>query len=408
MLTPAPTYPTIPFQYEMEGGMCMIGGIYSDQKCEICCNNFKHIEKTGLFCPNHPNQSPTRYKVIFKTITKRFDNYPSAYRFLTGLRYKYDEGSFDERDYRKDQPLGFENLALKWLSYRKDVRCFRNLKNHIGYACEYFRNKSIKEIGYAELEDFFGQLPNHLSGKSRYNIRTTLHSFWVWLRKRRILRLDQIPEFPEIKFELGWRNTIPKDTQESILDEIYRISYKINPKIWVGINWLITYVNLRPIELINIKEGDFDVSLGIVNVRYNKEKKPKIVKLLDEDVDIIKSFPPGLPHLYFFRHGKRKGVHADKRGRFGKDYLYKWWKQACGNLGIDGVDLYGGTRHSSVRALREYFSPEEIRQYGTTHSTNKAFERYFKHELSDQEKIFKKSKVGKKKGEVLHLELTKI
>ena len=47
---------------------------------------------------------------------------------------------------------------------------------------------------------------------------------------------------------------------------------------------------------------------------------------------------------------------------------------------------------TSGRALREHFSPEEIRQYGTTHSTNKAFERYFQHELSGQEKIFKKAK----------------
>jgi integrase len=169
----------------------------------------------------------------------------------------------------------------------------------------------------------------------------------------------------------------------------------------------MTYVNIRPSELINIKEGDFDLSLGIVNVRYNKESKPKIVKLLEEDIELVKSFPSALPHLYFFRHGNRKGVPRSKAHRFGKDYLYTWWKRACKNLGIENVDLYGGTRHSSVRALREYFSPEEIKQYGTTHSTNKAFERYFQHELGDQEKIFKKARVGKKKGEVIKLDLTK-
>ena len=36
--------------------------------------------------------------------------------------------------------------------------------------------------------------------------------------------------------------------------------------------------------------------------------------------------------------------------QFGKDYFYKWWKKACTNLGIDGVDLYGGTRHSTATA----------------------------------------------------------
>jgi hypothetical protein len=57
-------------------------------------------------------------------------------------------------------------------------------------------------------------------------------------------------------------------------------------------------------------------------------------------------------------------------------YLHKWWKKACSNLGIEDLDLYGGTRHSSVTALRENFSQEEIRRSGTLHSTNKALDRY--------------------------------
>jgi hypothetical protein len=49
--------------------------------------------------------------------------------------------------------------------------------------------------------------------------------------------------------------------------------------------------------------------------------------------------------------------------------------KACSNLGIEGVDLYGGTRHSSVRALRRYRTPEEIKEAAMS-ATNKAFERY--------------------------------
>ena len=128
---------------------------------------------------------------------------------------------------------------------------------------------------------------------------------------------------------------------------------------------------IRPIELLHIKEGDFDTSMGIVNVRYNKESKPKIVPLLLEDIELVKSFPAALPHLYFFRHGKRKGVAASKRGQFSRNYLWSWWKKACEHLGIDGVDLYGGTKHSTVTALRKSFSPEEIKKYGTKHSSHR-------------------------------------
>jgi hypothetical protein len=31
--------------------------------------------------------------------------------------------------------------------------------------------------------------------------------------------------------------------------------------------------------------------------------------------------------------------------RFVRKVLYKYWKKACANPGIEGVDLYGGTRH---------------------------------------------------------------
>jgi len=51
--------------------------------------------------------------------------------------------------------------------------------------------------------------------------------------------------------------------------------------------------------------------------------KPKIVPLPDEEIELVRSLLRGLPHLYFFRDGKRKAVPADNQGRFGKDYLYK-------------------------------------------------------------------------------------
>ncbi len=389
----------------------MLGGIYSDQRCHQCGSKFIDDGRKGLFCPHHPESQATRFKVRLKykgkEVLKRFRDYSSAQRFLTGLRFQIDQGTFDPRDYQNDNPLGFENLASQWLSYKEKegIRCMRNLNGHMGRAIARWGNKNIKQIGYADIEDFLlsDNLLNEktggpLSEKTRANIKTTLHSFWAWLRKRRILTLSQIPEFPEVKYELQWRNIIDKDTQEAILDEVYKLTWKINPKIWIGIKWLATYISIRPIELINIKEEDFDLNLGVVNVRYNKEKKQKIVPLLDEDVELIRSLPRGLPGLYFFRHGKRKGVHEAYRGRLGKHYLYKWWKVACNNLGIEGVDLYGGTRHSSARALREHFSPEQIRK-ASMHSTNMAFERYFKLELDDVKNIYQKTiKENKKKG----------
>ncbi|PKN70252.1 MAG: hypothetical protein CVU54_06510 [Deltaproteobacteria bacterium HGW-Deltaproteobacteria-12] len=60
---------------------------------------------------------------------------------------------------------------------------------------------------------------------------------------------------------------------------------------------------------------------------------------------------------------------------FGIKYFYKWWVKACANLGVEDVDLFGGTRHSTVRALRRHYSPEQIKEAAMS-KTNKAFERY--------------------------------
>jgi len=65
----------------------------------------------------------------------------------------------------------------------------------------------------------------------------------------------------------------------------------------------------------------------------------------------------------------------------------------------------GGTKHSSTTALRKYRTPEEIKR-ATMHSTNKAFERYFRMELDDVRDIYADThltpnRVSDKKGQVI-------
>lgn len=377
------------------------GGIYSEERCFICGARLKDNFKDACACPAHPQVKATKLRIHFKGVKKRFKTYADAWEFLNGLRFRDSEGDFDVRDYQRANPLGFENMALKWLEYRKvEVKAFRGIRNHIGKAIIFFANRNIKSIQFGDLEDFLQSLPKILSSKTKKNYFTTLHAFFVWACKRE--KKLEMPEFPHIDFQLKWRKTVDKGTQNKIIQEVKNISYHINPKIWIGVKWLATYIPIRPKELINIREGDFDLSVGVVNIRENKEQKPKIVPLLHEDIEIIKSFPPALPHLYFFRHGKRKGVALKHRGKFGKHYLYTWWKRACKNLGVD-VDLYGGTRHSSARDLRKHFTPDQIKKYGTQHSTTKAFNRYFEIELEDSREVFRKTQGGKEVGKLFDL-----
>jgi len=201
--------------------------------------------------------------------------------------------------------------------------------------------------------------------------------------------ISELPDFPEVSFELGYRRTINKETQQAIIEEVGRICS--NQRVYLGIKWLATYISLRPGELIKLTEGNIDTGNGYLYIPASDSKTEyKAIPLIAEDVEILKAIPLSFPAMAFFRHGAgMKGV-ADN-APFGSKYFYKWWVKACSNLGIEGVDLYGGTSHSSVRALRRFSSPEEIKGAAMS-ETNKAFERYMGKDTDDDlRSVYKQS-----------------
>ncbi|MFH1984738.1 MAG: hypothetical protein ABIL58_23100 [Pseudomonadota bacterium] len=216
----------------------MRGRIYSDQKCPVCGGNFVHDDhRQGLFCLDHSKQQAAgRFRVQFGRGTRRrFETYREAERFLYGLRYEVDKGIYDPRDYRLSNPLGFEKLARKWLEIKeKEVRpgSFKNLKLYIGKAVIQWGASNIKSTGYGEIEDFLHN--QNVSDKTKSNMKSCLHSFWVWVIKREKIAM---PDFPVINYELGLRKIIDKKTQSEIINEVKEMTYKKNMKIWIGIKF---------------------------------------------------------------------------------------------------------------------------------------------------------------------------
>jgi integrase len=317
------------------------------------------------------------YIVRFGKVSKRFKDLGKAERFLTGVRFKTDELSFDERDYKKDNPLSFTNMSEKWRKVKEtEVRknSYRPICNHLKRAQEHFGDINVKVIQYGHLDDFIRSVPT--GDKTRHNILATLHSFFVWMKRRQ--EIQELPEFPKVRFELGYRKTIDKDVQQQILDDIE----KHEPfKVWLGIRFLATYISIRPMELMNLTYSNMDLKNGYLYIPHPKEKKYKAVPLLRGDVSLLGTLGNNIPSIFVFgENGKRVGVNR----------FYKAWKRACDRQGIACVDLYGGTRHSSARALRTHFSPEEIKR-ATMHTSNAAFERYFKMSGDDVRSIYKRS-----------------
>jgi integrase len=229
-----------------------------------------------------------------RDISKWFRDLPDAERFLTGLRYETDKGSFDPRDYAGDKPLSLSNLADQYLKHKRQTvrpRSFANLNNYLERAKAAWVDRNVKTLGYAEIEDFL--LAQAVSKKTRANMRSCLHDFWTWLVKRRIIRPHKMPEFPVVDYELGWRNIIDIPTQQAIIAKVQEFSGHINPKIWIGIRWLSVYIGVRPGELLSLKEGYINRREGFLVFPHPKEKRPKIIFLLNEDRELLSRFPEG-------------------------------------------------------------------------------------------------------------------
>ncbi len=384
----------------------MTGGIYTRQRCPVCGNVFNLNFKDGLVCAQHPKLRATRFIVKFKKTYLNFKEYGEAERYLTGLRWASDQKVYDQRDYQKSNPLGFSNLYKTFINDKNTVSINKKgqhetkikkgtSKNHVAYGralCAYFKDRNIKEIAEddASISDFFNSL-TQVGNKTKWNYRSHLNDFftWVWQRNRKIFAKAGIiqPILPTINYTLAYRKLISKETQYQILQEIKRISYDINPKVYLGVKWLCTYIKVRPGEMISLKEGDINLSTGHLFFPSPKENEWKAVALLPEDIEILRAFPLGMPGMPFFRHeGGVKGTKPNQP--FGIKYFYKLWKQACHNLDIEGVDLYAGTRHSSVTALAQKYSPETIKQHGTGHKTNKAFDRYLHIDNDDARELY--------------------
>ena len=371
----------------------MIGSIYTDERCPVCDGVLDHSEdKQGFICRGdigHGIFIPKRCRVKFgRDVSKRFRSYKEARQFLYGLRYKTVEKTFDARDYKRSNPMGFETQVKKYLRIKeKDVSIsqYRNIKRYLNYAIDVWGQRNVKTVSYGDIQDYLFDLD--VSDKTRANARSVLHSFFQWLAMREDI---PVPKFPKIEFDLGMRTIVSIDTQQEIIAEVKRISYDFNPRIWIGIRWLSTYIAFRPNELRQLLERDINVSgFFVLPPATTKERKPKLVAMLQEDIDLFESMPRGFGNLYFFRHLQGNGS-AKPGDQFGKDYFYKWWKRACNNLGIEGVDLYGGTRHSTATALAEHFTEQEIMDAGTIHKSNKAARRYIQAHRNDSIQIYSK------------------
>jgi len=330
-----------------------------------------------------------------RKLTKHFKNLTDAEEFLSYIRVQTNNGEFDLRDYQKNKPLGFENLAIKWLNLKqKQVKrkSFNNLNRYMNQAIKVWGNRNIKSISNGDIEDFLygvsGISVKVISDKTRSNMKSCLHSFFVWVQRREKVPM---PDFPDTPFELETRQITDIKTQQRVLSEVQRIAPF---KVWLGVKWLCTYISVRPGELVNVKEKHINRRNGTIIIEHPKEKNKTRIKTIHLDSDDIELLNRtgkvlGMPDMYFFRHSSGKGG-IQPESQYGDKHFYKWWVKACKVIGLKGVSLYAGTRHTSATELGQHFSNEQVKD--ATGHASEAFNRYFLNKQTRVKKITDKLK----------------
>jgi len=283
------------------------------------------------------------------------DNKKLAEDFLVILNAEVLNKQYDPRDYRKDKPLAMDRLGEEWLCLKeKEVRCFRNLRNHISLACDFFGDLNYKLLNYAWLQEFFNSLPQ--ATKTKKNIKATLTTFCRWVvdaYSTQDIKLE-VPKFPPLgKYKKKLRKIVTPQDQAMILDKMKEITPA--PKGYLAALWMVTYA-LRWVELRPVKRRDFEN--GVMTVWDWKQEAYKKKELLPEDWALVEQ-DKSFPEQYFFRH-----PNGDQLGR---DYPYSWLKKASVLLGFENVHPYAIVRHSTITKMVGIFGAQETQKYFSEH-----------------------------------------
>ena len=386
----------------------MKGNIYpAKNKCPACGGKFQHVDGQGIRCPKHPEQTPKSYLAKYgRQLIQRFKTYEQAWMQLAQWRQEDHQGRFDPRDYKQKSDLQFSLLAERYIEHKKlTVQSWRIYQRHLGYAAKKLGERNFKSIDDVDLEQLVFDLRRRYSEKTVHDAFTTLREFWKWAIRHGRVKDYEPPQFPRTEPVMAERDTLRKDQQLAVLNQIQRMNPH-NPRIYLATRFMVTYINCRPAEIMNIKVGDIRWDTGRIYIPDPKEKKPKYIDLIPQDLEFLADLigPDLDPAGYVFCHVDNRNGNATTGQKWGKTFMWRQWKKACESINLKGVSLYPGTRHTSAKALLQGgHTPEQIMRT-TGHTTKSAFARYLTVDEDERRSVFAATSPAEAVTHVLHIE----
>ncbi len=229
--------------------------------------------------------------------------------------------------------------------------------------------RTIYDIDYAALEDWSLWLADRgLSPKTRRNVLGALRSFLGWLGRRKEIR--EVPEFPWPKVDEHRPRVLSIEEQDAILTAIAEEER--------GIFLALAHLGLRPGEARALEVADYHN--GWLTVDKAVKGSHGSAPIRGTKTGNVKHLPVGGPlAAWIDRHVNLRDRLARKPLFFNPRTGRRWshwalrdrWIRAAQSVGIEGVRLYEGTKHTMAtdavrrgvteRALQTFLGHRDVR-----------------------------------------------
>lgn len=370
--------------YIQEEGKKMKATIRTKERCPVCQEKFIAIPKLGFCCLKHKTTpkkffidlswNGERIKIYTDKSGMVLDSFQRALNLQAKIQYEVENHIFDPSKYSKEdqKKFVFDNCIEKWFSEKEDgvkkgilassyVDKLKIYKEN--FILPFFRGKDVRDIRTVDIKEFHKQLPEILSPKYVKNILNALENFFNSLIEDEII--EKKPTFPKVSIPEPPTKWCSRETQDKILEAI--------PEKHRPIFFFLTRQGLRPAEAAVIKWSDIDLENGIITIQRTlsnrkivdrtKSKKIRPRLLHPEVLEILRSVPRGLAHVFVFTN--------PNNGKPYQNYtLERIWNEACKKVRTK-IKLYEATRHSvasmaasagvSINIIKEVLGHTDIR-----------------------------------------------
>ncbi|MCX8021353.1 MAG: tyrosine-type recombinase/integrase [Syntrophorhabdaceae bacterium] len=316
----------------------------------LCTRCRKKMKKGVCECGNHKCLISIYRKG--KHYEYRRDNdgdiltYEKALKRLIDISHAMKTNTFNPFDYSDNaiQERKFELQIEKWLDAKREevssnelapetFRCYRSYERNY---FKFFNGRDVRDIEFADLENFKDTL-KQVKVKTRKNILNALKSFFMWMKKRGVIR--ELPVFPEVKGD---------DSSIRIALDIEDQLAALN-NIPIGHRDIIEFMfetGLRPGEACAVKIKDIDLKnrqllvqrtySGDILKETTKGKNKKWIPLSDRAFQIVlNNIKQRFDDDFIFINP------VTKRG-YRQEFIRRIWRR---HSGLD-VTLYEASRHS--------------------------------------------------------------